>query len=595
MLGHLLAFLVQDQVVDQDVLVRRLAHDEGGDGHQRVEPAACLVDALADEVSREQLIKVVFVFKWIVPLRIRHGAGVKPAVHDLGDTCHRAAALAAGEMDVIHVRTMELDVAGDVFLRAVRQFLTGADTLDIAALAAPDRDRGAPVTVSGDRPVLDVRDPVAKALFADEVRMPFDGVVVGNELILELGHLDVPTGLRIVDERCAAAPAVRIVMCDLLAGEQLVLRGQRLDDLDVKTVFHDEAAVPGCPDELALLVNRVDDRQAVLLAAVIVVFTECRSGMDDAGTIFHADVIHAGHVERFAVDLDVVHVLFVFHVLEVFALHLFDDLVLAFAEDLVSQRLCDVEVVAFLIAFGHLRLDIVEVGADGQRDVGCECPRRCGPCEEVLVVGALFLEFAGQRLDVDFFVALRDFVGSQARAAARAVRQDLVSFVDQTGLEELVDDPPDGLDVVVVECDVRIVHIDEEAHALGHVAPHSFIGEDGLLALLVERLDAVLFDVLLAAHAELLFDFDLDRQTVGVPAGLTVDLVALHGLVAADAVFQRTRDDVVDARFAVRCGRPFIEDEGRLAFSGCDALAEKILFLPLSDLFVLYLCDGQIR
>ena len=170
-----------------------------------------------------------------------------------------------------------------------------------------------------------------------------------------------------------------------------------------------------------------------------------------------------------------------------------------------------------------------------------------------------------------------------------------MSFVDQTGLEELVDDPPDGFDVVVVERDVWIVHVDEEAHALRHVTPHPFVGEDGFLALLVERFDTVLLDVLLAAHAKLLFDLDLDRKTVGVPAGFTVDLEALHGLVTADAVLECTRDDVVDARLTVRCGRSFVEDEGRLVLSGADALGEKILFLPFLYLFVLYFCNRQIR
>ena len=72
--------------------------------------------------------------------------------------------------------------------------------------------------------------------------------------------------------------------------------------------------------------------------------------------------------------------------------------------------------------------------------------------------------------------------------------------------------------------------IHQIAHPLGHLSPHTGIGEYRFPALLVEFLDAVLFYILLAAHLELLFHLYLYRKTVGIPAGFTVYLISLHGL-----------------------------------------------------------------
>ena len=52
-LGHFLSFFVQDQVINQNVLVRSFTLDESGNSHQGVEPSSCLVDTFADEVCRE--------------------------------------------------------------------------------------------------------------------------------------------------------------------------------------------------------------------------------------------------------------------------------------------------------------------------------------------------------------------------------------------------------------------------------------------------------------------------------------------------------------------------------------------------------------
>src|SRR5690606_39581946 len=61
-----------------------------------------------------------------------------------------------------------------------------------------------------------------------------------------------------------------------------------------------------------------------------------------------------------------------------------------------------------------------------------------------------------------------------------------------------------------------------------------------------------IFDLLLAADAQLLLGLDLDRQPVRVPAGYARDVLAAQRVVPADEVLDRTADDVVDPGPAVR-------------------------------------------
>ena len=82
-LGHLLAVLIQDQAIADNVFVRYGIEDHRGNRVQRVEPAAGLVHALRNEVGRVRLTRVdfFFVFKRVMPLGIRHGPAVKPDVN----------------------------------------------------------------------------------------------------------------------------------------------------------------------------------------------------------------------------------------------------------------------------------------------------------------------------------------------------------------------------------------------------------------------------------------------------------------------------------------------------------------------------------
>ena len=218
-LRHLLALGVEDQAEADDVLVRRAVEQQRRDREQRVEPAARLVERLADEVGGEARLEVLLVLERRVILGERHRARVEPDVDDLGHAAHRPLALRARERDVVDegpVRVLELDA------RALPQLGERADAVDVLGvrLAAPDRQRRAPVALARQRPVDVVLQPLAEAPVLDVLGMPVDRLVGGEQAVAQPARGDVPRRLGVVEQRRPAAPAVRVgVLVDLLAEE----------------------------------------------------------------------------------------------------------------------------------------------------------------------------------------------------------------------------------------------------------------------------------------------------------------------------------------------------------------------------------------
>eukprot|EP00162_Nutomonas_longa_P014982 comp22153_c0_seq2/m.51929 comp22153_c0_seq2/g.51929 ORF comp22153_c0_seq2/g.51929 comp22153_c0_seq2/m.51929 type:complete len:649 (+) comp22153_c0_seq2:143-2089(+) len=94
-LAHLFAVGGKDKTVDDEVLERRLVVECGGEHHEGVEPAAGLVDAFGNKVGREALVELFLgLGEGEVDLRIGHGAGLEPAVKDLGGAAEHTLALA---------------------------------------------------------------------------------------------------------------------------------------------------------------------------------------------------------------------------------------------------------------------------------------------------------------------------------------------------------------------------------------------------------------------------------------------------------------------------------------------------------------------
>src|SRR5262249_28170292 len=136
--------------------------------------------------------------------------------------------------------------------------------------------------------------------------------------------------------------------------------------------------------------------------------------------------------------------------------------------------------------------------------------------------------------------------------------------------------------------------VEPVAHPLGEALPLLLVLEDAGAAALVEGPDAELLDLALERDAELLLHLDLDRQPVGVPAGLARDVEALHGPEAADDVLQHAGEDVVDAGAAVRGRRPLVEDEGRAPLAAVDHLLARAVPAPALEELLLELRQVEV-
>ena len=588
MLGHLLALGVLHVAHDHAVLEGAAVEQQGADGHQRVEPAAGLVDGLGDEVGREVGLEHLLVLKGIVPLGEGHGAGIVPAVDHLGGALHLAAAAGAGQRHRVDVGAVQLDVVGHIVSHLL-QFRPGADDVDLAAvLADPHRQRGAPVALAAQAPVDHVLQEVAEAALLDVVRVPVDGAVVGHQPVAHGGHADEPGAAGVVDQRGVAAPAEGIIVGKVGRVDQLAFLLQPLQDHRVG-LLHEHAGPVGVLRHLALGVHQLQEGDVVLPAHPGVVLAEGGGLVHHAGAVGHGDVVVADHrpgvfgVLR-ALDGGLLEVeqRLVAQALQVAAGEggLVGDLH-ALAQHLFDQGVAHDDGAAVIVEF---RVGLV--GVHAQRHVAGQRPGGGGPGVDVGVLLILHLEAHHGGALLDLLVALGDLVAGQGGAAAGAVGHDLVALVQQALVGHLLQAPPHRFDVVVVIGDVGVFHVGPEAHALGHALPFALVLPDALLALLDEGLDAVLLDLLLAVQAQQLLDLQLHRQAVGVPARLAGDQLALHRVVAGQQVLDGAGLDVADVGLAVGGRRAVVEGPDLLALPVLHGLLEDVVVVPELDDFL---------
>ncbi len=195
MLRHLVALGIEHETGGDDVLEGYRTEHHRGDGVEREEPAARLVDALVDEVGGEegwrngrtlvgavnqltavfglalaggfQTLGINLALEGVVQLGVGHGAGVEPHVDEVALAVH-GLAVVAHEHDAVDVRAVQVNLvvvflrevahhealvlegvrrheAGlDSFLDLIVELLDGADALLVAVLVAPDGQRRTP-------------------------------------------------------------------------------------------------------------------------------------------------------------------------------------------------------------------------------------------------------------------------------------------------------------------------------------------------------------------------------------------------------------------------------------------------------------------
>ena len=226
--------------------------------------------------------------------------------------------------------------------------------------------------------------------------------------------------------------------------------------------------------------------------------------------------------------------------------------------------------------------DVGDGPLDGDRGVRRQRPRRRRPDQQV---GA-GPRAVGQRephvdrgVDV-VLVALGHLVVRERRLVARAVGRDAVVLDEQALAVDLLERPPDALDVARGHRQVGLVEVDPVAHALGHRGEGADVLERRLAAGGVELGDAVALDVALGREAELLLHGELHRQPVAVPAGPTRHVVPAHRPEPGEEVLEGAGLDVVGAGRAVRGGRALVEDPGLALGRLLERAAEDVALVP---------------
>ena len=238
-------------------------------------------------------------------------------------------------------------------------------------------------------------------------------------------------------------------------------------------------------------------------------------------------------------------------------------------------------------------LGICVLGIHAERDIGGQCPGRCRPCQEIRIF-IRHLESHNGRALLERLVALRHFMRGQRCSAAGAVGHDLKALVEEPLLPDLLERPPLGLDIVVVVGHIRVVHIRPETDDAGEILPHRFVFPDTLLALLDKGRDAVFLDLLLALDADLLLDFQLHGKSVGIPSGLSGNLISLHRAVARHHVLDDSCQNMADMGLSVRRGRAVIKHICRAALALLHALFKDLIVFPEFQCVVFSLHEIQV-
>ncbi len=251
-----------------------------------------------------------------------------------------------------------------------------------------------------------------------------------------------------------------------------------------------------------------------------------------------------------------------------------------------------------------LKRHIVDLGAHAQGGVAGQCPRRCGPCDNLdvvptlvdlaqellhhLVVVVLDGELGGYRLVLHIAVASRhvQLVAAQAGASGRRIGLNGVALVEQALVVELLEEPPQGLDIAVFVGDIRVLHVDPVTYLASEVFPllgvfHHLLAAGGIILV-----DAYFLAYVFLGDAKRLLHAELHRQPVGVPASLAQHLVALHRLVAAYDVLNRASQHVMNAGHSVSTWWTLVENEGGSAVALLDALVEHVLGVPALQHFL---------
>ena len=247
---------------------------------------------------------------------------------------------------------------------------------------------------------------------------------------------------------------------------------------------------------------------------------------------------------------------------------------------------------------------VVEVGPDGGTGVRQQRPRRGRPDQQrqageggqaqrrpeplggIAVIGEREPDI-GRLVDhVPVDIGLAELVAAQRRPTARAVGHHLDVLVEEALVPDGLEVRPHRLHELGREGPVGVVDVEPVPDPLGEGLPFVDVVAHRLPAQPGELGDAHLFlDLALGGDAQLLLHLDLDRQAVGVPAGLPGDGVPPHGPVAAEQVLVGPGPDVMEPGAPVGSRRALVKHPGLGAVPQFHRPLEDAVLLPSGQLF----------
>ena len=142
-------------------------------------------------------------------------------------------------------------------------------------------------------------------------------------------------------------------------------------------------------------------------------------------------------------------------------------------------------------------------------------------------------------------------MAAEACTCGGRIGLDGVALVEQVLVVELLEQPPQALDILVVVGDVGVLHVHPVAHLVGKVGPLGGVHHHVLAATAVVVLNGNLGADVFLGDAQFLLHAEFHGQSVCIPTGLALHLEALHGLETAEGVLQRACQYMVDTRMSV--------------------------------------------
>ena len=241
----------------------------------------------------------LLVLEGVVPLGVGHGARVEPHVHHLGRPAHGAAARRAGPRELVDEGPVRVEVVGQrpAQPRPAPRSSRSTDVLG-SRRHNPHRQRRAPVAVPGQGPVH-----VAPRATRRSASAPPRAAATAPARCWRSsppgtrwsGEPGVP---RHVDERGAAAPAVRVAVDHVAVTEDAAPRRQVSTSTGSASFTNIPPTSGRPPQEAAGVVHRAQHGQAVALPRRVVVGAERGRHVHDAGAVLGADEVLQHHRSR---------------------------------------------------------------------------------------------------------------------------------------------------------------------------------------------------------------------------------------------------------------------------------------------------------